>query len=220
MADGSFVRIGPDSKVQCDGGTFTEAGKSISDRLKLLLGEAWAATSDALGGDHSFDMPTERAGTGVRGSAFTAQVMPSGKLLFHVIEGTGFIDVPHRREFSFPAGEGVLIAGASYHETTQAPSGSGLIPAGQQPPSITELGLSGAKSGKRAQLRFRLNQAAKMRLEVRSGRHVVEKLTFSARKGGDHVRPFKRALLHGRYALLLAATSKRRVSAVQLSFHA
>jgi FecR protein len=202
MADGSFVRIGPDSKVQCDGGTFTEAGKSISDRLKLLLGEAWAATSDALGGDHSFDVPTERAGTGVRGSAFTAQVMPSGKLLFHVIEGTGFIDVPHRREFSFPAGEGVLI------------------PAGQQPPSITELGLSGAKSGKRAQLRFRLNQAAKMRLEVRSGRHVVEKLTFSARKGGDHVRPFKRALLHGRYTLLLTATNKRRVSAVQLSFHA
>jgi FecR protein len=216
--DGAIMRIGRGSKVQCTGEGFTPEEKSIGDRLKIILGNVWAATSDALGGDHEFDVSTDRAVTGVRGSAFTASVGRNG-LLMHVIEGTGFVRVGGKHEFDFPAGLGVIVSGAHYTLTqTWPPAAAGLVPGGQRPPAITGAHLSGIRNGKAALLRFRLNQAAKVTVAVLRGRRTFARVKLAGHRGLDRVHPLKRGLRRGMYVLRVSASASWRASIVQLSF--
>src|SRR6185312_3472562 len=69
MKDGSVVRVGPSSKLQLKSAYFGPAGqKSFS--AKLLFGRVWSKVSGLAGGDSKFDVETDNAVAGVRGTTF------------------------------------------------------------------------------------------------------------------------------------------------------
>ncbi len=220
LPDGGFYRVGPSSKMQCDGQTTTTEGhRSITDRFHLLLGNMWAGISEALGGDHAFQQPGAPAGTGVRGSAFTASVQHNGDIVYHVIQGTGFIKPKGKPEFDFPAGEGVRFDPHSggYSLTMAWPAtDQALVPAAQQPPKLMHVRLAGAHAGKRLTLHFTLNENATVTVQVQRGAHHVVKRTAAVRHGSRAIT--LKALPRGRYTLTLFATVDKRSAAVQKSF--
>ncbi len=220
MPDGGVYRLGSNSKVQCNGQTtFAPNEHSISDDFKLLLGNMWAGISDALGGDHAFETSTERAGTGVRGCAFTESIQPGGRILLHVIDGTGFIKVNGTPEVNYPAGEGLLLNPATgrYTMTNAWPAADqALVPPAQQPPKLTGVRLVGAHAGKRATLHFKLNENAAVTVRIQRGAHRVLQRTVAAHKGAGAVK--LGSLPRGRYTLTVFATVQKRSTAAQESF--
>jgi hypothetical protein len=220
LPDGGFYRVGPSSKMRCDGQTTTTEGhRSITDSFHLLLGNMWAGISDALGGDHAFEQPGPTVAVGVRGSAFTASVQRNGDIVYHVIQGTGFIKTKGKREFDYPAGEGVRFDPdyGGYTMTTAWPAADqALVPAAQQPPKLTHVRLVGAHAGKRPTLHFTVNENAAITVQIQRGRHRVLRRTSAARHGARSL--VLATLPRGRYTLVLFATVHARSVAVQKSF--
>jgi FecR protein len=198
LPDGGIYRVGPNSKMQCNGQSITDTGhRSITDSFHLLLGNMWAGISDAFG-DHEFVQQGPAEASGVRGSAFTASVQRNGNIIYHVIQGTGFIKVKGKREFDFPAGEGVRFDPdyGGYSITAAWPAADqALVPAAQRPPQLTRVRLA---------------------VQVQRGAHRVLKRTTPVR-GGAHTLALH-ALPRGRYTLTLFATVQKRSMAVQKSF--
>jgi hypothetical protein len=221
LPDGGFYRVGPNSKFQCIGQTTTGEGhRSITDSFHLLLGNMWAGISDALDSDHGFQQLGPTIASGVRGSAFTASVQPNGEIVYHVIQGTGFIRIKGKPEFDFPAGEGVRFDPdyGGYAVTTVWPAADqALVPAAQRPPKLTRVRLAGAHAGKRPTLHFTLNENATVTVQVQRGRRRVLKRSASVRHGSRSLT--LGALPRGRYTLMLFATVDKRSMAVQKSFH-
>jgi hypothetical protein len=219
LPDGGFYRLGPSSKMQCGSqSTSAEGDRGITDSFHLLLGNMWGGVSSALGG-HEFEQQEPTIAGGVRGSAFTASVQRNGDILYHVIEGTGFIKIRGRREFDFPAGEGVRFDAdyGAYSLTTAWPAADqALVPAAQKPPTLTGVRLTGARAGKRPTLHFRLDQNATITVQIQRGRHRVLKRTATARRGARSL--MLGALPRGRYTLMVFATVQKRSAAVQKSF--
>jgi hypothetical protein len=184
--------------------------------MHLLLGKVWGAIDEALG-PHNFEVQTERACAGVRGSAFTASIQPDGQLLFHVIEGSGYVEMNEKKVFFFPAGEGVLLTPATGHyaETLDWPAADqALVPPAQVPPKLTNVRLTG--SGKRLALHFNLNQSAAVTVQVQRGKRRVLHRTANARRGAGSIK--LGALPRGRYTLTVFATAQKRTIAAQKSF--
>jgi hypothetical protein len=206
--------------MRCDGQTTTTEGhRSITDSFHLLLGNMWAGISDALGGDHAFEQPGPTTAVGVRGSAFTASVQRNGDIVYHVIQGTGFIKIKGKREFDYPAGEGVRFDPdyGGYTMTTAWPAADqALVPAAQQPPKLTHVRLVGAHAGKRPTLHFTVNENAAITVQIQRGRHRVLRRTSAARHGARSL--VLASLPRGRYTLVLFATVHARSVAVQKSF--
>jgi hypothetical protein len=217
-ADGSFYRLGPNSKMVCGGEPpFKDERPPVSDEFKLLLGNIWAATSNALGGDHQFEQQTDRAAGGVRGSEFTASVRRGGKVLYHVIEGTGFFRIKGEKEFDFPAGEGLIYSDSHYAVTTTWPAADqALVPKAQLGPKLTALKLVGHRAGKATTLHFKLSQNAKVTIQIVRGKKRVLRKKRSERHGARSIK--LGSLPKGRYTLTLFATVNKRSVAEQKSF--
>jgi hypothetical protein len=220
LPDGGVYRVGPSSKMQCDGqSTSTDGDRSITDSFHLLLGNMWAGISGAFGGDHGFVQQGPTIASGVRGSAFTASVQGNDDIIYHVIQGTGFIKIKGKREFDFPAGEGVRFDPhyGRYSMTTAWPAADrALVPAAQRPPKLTHVRLTGARAGKRPTLHFALSENATLTVQIQRGAHRVLKRITSAHRGAHTLA--LRALSRGRYTLTLFATVQKRSMAVQQSF--
>jgi hypothetical protein len=220
LPDGGLYRVGPSSKMQCDGQSNVDVGpRTITDQFHLLLGHMWAGISDALDSEHAFQQVGPTIASGVRGSAFTASVQPNGEVIYHVVQGTGFIKVKGKREFDFPAGEGVRFDPdyGGYTVTTAWPAADqALVPAAQRPPQLTRVRLVGARAGKRPTLHFTLNENATVTVQVQRGRRRVLKRSTSVRHGSRSLT--LSALSRGRYTLMLFATVDKRSIAVQKSF--
>ncbi len=214
--DGSIVRIGPQSQVACQAGDF--AGGS-GRTFKLILGDIWAKVSDALGAP-GFEPPGDRAVTGVRGSEFTLTAEHDGGIA-HVIEGTGYVDVKGHKEFTYPAGLGVDIRGTSVAITTSWPTAAqALVPAADRPPKLTGVSLRHAALGRGAQLRFRLDRSAAVRVQLLRGTRVLTTRTFSAQRGVTTVRPLRGHLRAGRYQLRVIATAGTRSTSATVALRA
>jgi hypothetical protein len=218
LTDGSVVRFGPESSGVCEGGSFTDGGRKVT--IKLLLGEIWAAVSDALGGDPNFNVATERAGTGVRGSEYTLDVTGRDPIA-HVIEGTGYVAYKGKPEFHYPAGLSAIIGKRSATLSSRWPAADrALVPAGKLPPKLSQVMLSGPKGRPKARLSFKLDRKSSLQLQVLRGRKVVAKKKLSGRKGKNSLHPFKRRLRKGRYTVRLTATANTRSTSAQISFRA
>jgi FecR protein len=216
--DGSLARFGPESQGVCQFGAFQQGERKIT--LKLILGNIWAVVSDALGGNPDFNVSTERAGTGVRGSEYTLDVRGKDPIA-HVIEGTGFVQYAGRPEFDYPAGLSAVIGKKSATLTSRWPAADrALVPAGKRPPTLTRLRLSGPKGRPGARLGFRLDQKCSLTLQLLKGNKVVSTKKLRGRKGKNSFHPFKRRLRRGRYTLRVTAVAHTRASAGQISFKA
>jgi hypothetical protein len=216
-ADGAIVRIGPESTVVCQAGPFVAGKRTIS--VKLILGEIWAAVSDALGGNTGFQAG-ERAGTGVRGSEFTLD-MNGRDPIAHVVEGTGYVKYKGKREFHYAAGLSAIIGKRGVTLSSRWPAADrALVPAGKLPPRLTKVKLHGPRGRPKARLTFKLDQKSSLRLQVLRGKKIVAKTKLRGKKGANSLHPFKRKLRKGRYTLRLTATAKTRSTSAQLSFNA
>jgi hypothetical protein len=73
LGDGSTLMVAQGSKVVIDEATFAPMERRFSARL--LLGSLWASVTKTLEGSHSsFEVSTERAVAGVRGTVFRVDV--------------------------------------------------------------------------------------------------------------------------------------------------
>jgi hypothetical protein len=88
LADGSVLRLGPSSRAAVQGATF---GKTVEDRkvsAKLLVGKVWANVAKAVGGEQRFEIQTENAVAGVRGTTFRVDAATDRSVVVKVYSGT------------------------------------------------------------------------------------------------------------------------------------
>ncbi|MBK9517491.1 MAG: FecR domain-containing protein [Anaeromyxobacter sp.] len=88
LSDQSVLRLGPLSKVELDAAAF---GASPDDRkvsAKLRVGNVWANVTKALGGEARFEVKTENAVAGVRGTTFRVDASKDRSVVVRVYSGT------------------------------------------------------------------------------------------------------------------------------------
>jgi hypothetical protein len=88
LPDKSVIRVGPESKVVLASAVF---GKTVEDRkvsAKLLVGNVWAKVAHAVGGDAKFEVQTDNAVAGVRGTTFRVDANKDRSCVVKVYGGT------------------------------------------------------------------------------------------------------------------------------------
>jgi hypothetical protein len=110
LADKSVMRLGPSSKLKLDVTSFSENSREF--KATLILGKVWSKVSSIFGSERTFEVRTERAVAGVRGTIFRVDAARSKAVLVKVYTGTvavaGTGAVPAAAP---PKGERVQIAG-------------------------------------------------------------------------------------------------------------
>jgi len=88
LADQSVLRLGPASRAVVAEAAF---GKDVEDRkisAKLLVGQVWANVAKAVGGEARFEVQTENAVAGVRGTTFRVDAASDRSVVVKVYSGT------------------------------------------------------------------------------------------------------------------------------------
>jgi hypothetical protein len=88
LADQSLLRLGPLSRAVVQSASF---GASVEDRTvsaKLLVGQVWANVAKAVGGQARFEVRTENAVAGVRGTTFRVDAAKDRSVVVKVYNGT------------------------------------------------------------------------------------------------------------------------------------
>ena len=88
LSDTSIVRLGPTSKAVVEAAAF---GKSVEDRkvsAKLVVGQVWANVAKAIGGESRFEVQTDNAVAGVRGTTFRVDAAKDKSVVVKVYSGT------------------------------------------------------------------------------------------------------------------------------------
>jgi hypothetical protein len=119
LGDGSVLRLGPTSRAEVQAASF---GKAVEDRkvsAKLLVGKVWANVAKAVGGEQRFEVKTENAVAGVRGTTFRVDAATDRSVVVKVYSGTVAVagGVLPRPEHQEPGTEGAPPKGGA------APSG-------------------------------------------------------------------------------------------------
>ncbi len=88
LADQSVLRLGPSSKAEVSAAAF---GKTVEERnvsAKLVVGKVWANVAKAVGGSQRFEVKTENAVAGVRGTTFRVDAATDRSVVVKVYSGT------------------------------------------------------------------------------------------------------------------------------------
>lgn len=88
LEDGSVLRLGPLSRAVVSAASF---GKTVEERnvsAKLLVGKVWANVAKAVGGEARFEVQTENAVAGVRGTTFRVDAATDRSVVVKVYSGT------------------------------------------------------------------------------------------------------------------------------------
>jgi hypothetical protein len=107
LVDQSVLRLGPLSKVELAAAAF---GKGPDDRkvsAKLRVGNVWASVTKALGGEARFEVKTENAVAGVRGTTFRVDASTDKSVVVKVYSGTVAVaggPLPRPEHGAAPAG--------------------------------------------------------------------------------------------------------------------
>lgn len=84
--DGSVLRLGPSSKLHLKSAYFGDKGeKNVS--AKLLFGRVWSKVSGLVGGESKFEVETDNAVAGVRGTTFRVDASRDRSVLVRVYAG-------------------------------------------------------------------------------------------------------------------------------------
>ncbi|HUB09809.1 MAG TPA: FecR family protein [Myxococcales bacterium] len=95
LADRSVVRLGPSSKLTLREAELSSDGaKKFS--AKLLLGKLWAKVASTLGGESHFDVETDNAVAGVRGTTFRVDAHHDRSVLVRVYAGAVAVAAANR----------------------------------------------------------------------------------------------------------------------------
>lgn len=88
LADQSLLRLGPGSRAIVETAAFGETVEEREVSAKLLVGKVWANVAKAVGGDARFEVRTENAVAGVRGTTFRVDAASDRSVVVKVYGGT------------------------------------------------------------------------------------------------------------------------------------
>lgn len=88
LADGSVLRLGPLSRAEIAAASFGETPEERNVSAKLLVGRIWANVAKAVGGEARFEVRTENAVAGVRGTTFRVDAAKDRSVVVKVYSGT------------------------------------------------------------------------------------------------------------------------------------
>lgn len=87
LKDGSVIRVGPGSKMELKSAHFGAQGeKSFS--TKLFFGRVWSKVSGLVGKESKFEVETDNAVAGVRGTTFRIDAKKDKSMLVRVYAGS------------------------------------------------------------------------------------------------------------------------------------
>lgn len=87
FADQSVLRIGPSAKLQLTGAHFGQGPEKRKMTAKLFFGNIWAKVTSIVSGDQKFQVETENAVAGVRGTTFRVDAREDKSVLVRVYAG-------------------------------------------------------------------------------------------------------------------------------------
>lgn len=87
FADSSVLRIGSKAKVAITAAHFGQGPAKRKMTAKLFFGNLWAKVSSAISGDQKFQIETENAVAGVRGTTFRVDAHADKSVLVRVYAG-------------------------------------------------------------------------------------------------------------------------------------
>jgi hypothetical protein len=88
LRDGSALRLGPGSRVALDAAAFTKDDDRRQVSVRLLIGNAWANVAKVAGGEARFEVRTENAVAGVRGTTFRVDAAEDQSVVVKVYGGS------------------------------------------------------------------------------------------------------------------------------------
>lgn len=94
FGDGSVVRIGPSAELRVDGASFDGKSKEVKVDATLVAGQAWAKVSKLVGDDSKFQVKTQNAVAGVRGTVFRVNVERDEATVVKVYNGAVAVAAP------------------------------------------------------------------------------------------------------------------------------
>ncbi|RBW51414.1 FecR domain-containing protein [Marinobacter sp. F3R11] len=154
LADGSEVRLSPDSRLIFN--RLTQYGKSgmVDTRLRLSRGEVHTRVKPVISGGARFEIETPSAIAAVRGTAFSLQTGPEGTSL-QVIEGVVDFGAPNQNQ-RIPAGYSATVSSGSHSTLSirKMPPAPKINPL---PPILTQLP---------AEMTWQQNPATSYRLDI------------------------------------------------------
>jgi hypothetical protein len=86
--DGSVVRLGPGSVLKLEGVAFNGKSKEVKVQAELVGGQAWAKVANLVGKDAQFQVKTQNAVAGVRGTVFRVNVDEDEATVVKVYNGS------------------------------------------------------------------------------------------------------------------------------------
>jgi hypothetical protein len=92
LKDGSVIRVGPASRLQLKSIYFVENQKKYS--FKLFFGRIWSKVSALVGNDAKFEIETDNAVAGVRGTTFRVDAKKDHSVLVRVYAGAVAMNSP------------------------------------------------------------------------------------------------------------------------------
>jgi hypothetical protein len=88
FSDGSVLRLGPKSKLQLAEAHFAGGPARRKLDARLFFGRLWAKVTSVIQGDQKFQVETENAVAGVRGTTFRVDANADKSVLVRVYDGT------------------------------------------------------------------------------------------------------------------------------------
>lgn len=101
--EGSLLRLGPGSKLQLAEAHFSGGAARRKLNARLFFGKLWAKVVSVIQGEQKFQVETENAVAGVRGTTFRVDANADKSVLVRVYDGT--VAVGKGAEASPPGGE-------------------------------------------------------------------------------------------------------------------
>jgi hypothetical protein len=88
FSDASVLRLGPAAKLQLSEAHFGAGRAARKLSVRLFLGKLWAKVTSAIHGEQKFQVETENAVAGVRGTTFRVDANADKSVLVRVYDGT------------------------------------------------------------------------------------------------------------------------------------
>jgi hypothetical protein len=92
--DGSIVRVGPSATLKIEGAAFDGKSKEVKVEATLVGGQAWAKVATLVGKDSQFNLKTNNAVAGVRGTVFRVNVDRDEATVVKVYNGAVAVAAP------------------------------------------------------------------------------------------------------------------------------
>ena len=92
FSDNSVLRLGPKARLLLAESHFAAGPARRRMTAKLFFGNLWAKVTSVIHGDQRFQIETENAVAGVRGTEFRVEVAPKQEDLVRVYEGVVQVD--------------------------------------------------------------------------------------------------------------------------------